>query len=121
MKYKYMDLKSFIIGSSLPVFLPFFLSVQNIDPHTKTYSYQNYTIIAPIYLGLMNVIGAYLFNGPNRFLYTGFLSGLTVSFIASYLNVYNYTILEWSNYYFYIILKHVLTFAIVVNFISTHL
>ena len=55
MKY----LKQFVIGSSYLIFLPFFLLVKNSLPE-KTYSYYTYTITAPVYFGVWNVLSLVL-------------------------------------------------------------
>lgn len=107
-------LKDFIVGSSVIVFLPFFLAVSRIPRKDRNYTYIQYTLVAPIFLGLMNVIGGILFP-KYRYVLTGLLSGITVAIIASLLNSYNYTSLQWHEYYIRIILKHVLVFGIIIN------
>ena len=52
-------IKSFVIASSLPVFAFFFYYVY----HTTKYSnivYWKYTLAAPLYFGIMNVLSLYL-------------------------------------------------------------
>ena len=51
MKY----LKEFILGSSYLVFLPFYYTVYN-SQSKKTYSYYQYTLAAPVWFGLWNII-----------------------------------------------------------------
>jgi len=115
-------LKEFIVGSSAFVFLPFFLSVRNLNPNDKNYSYADYTIVAPLYLGLMNLCGSILFHSsPYRFILTGLLSGVIVSIIATLLNSYNYTSDQWKQYYIHIIFKHVITFGIIVNLLERNI
>ena len=107
-------IKEFIVGSSWLVFLHFFLSVKKISPQVRNYFYEDYTIVAPLYLGLMNVLGKYLFK-TNRFLYTGLLSGLIVAIFNTINRSYNFSPEQWSIYYLYIIAKHVLTFYIIIQ------
>ena len=51
MKY----LKQFVIGSSYLVFLPFYYAVHNYQPK-KTYDYYKYTLVAPVWFGVWNVL-----------------------------------------------------------------
>ena len=51
MKY----LKEFIIGSSYPVVVLFYYMVHNYQSN-KNYDYYEYTLIAPIWFGLWNII-----------------------------------------------------------------
>lgn len=114
-----MDLKSFIIGSSLPVFALFFLAVRKIDPLVRNFSYQDYTLIAPLYLGLMNLLGGILFSGTHRYLYTGLLSGVVVALAATLFKSYNFeTNKRWYQYYLYIILKHIIVFSVIIQTLS---
>lgn len=111
-------LKSFVIGSSLPVFLHFFLSVQQIEKGTKNYTYAEYTIIAPIYLGLMNMLSLYLgtrFNWSlhKRLLVTSILSILIVNTATRLSNSYNFSDTEWLRYTVRVSLMHLFTFNIV--------
>ena len=55
MKY----LKQFIIGSSYPVFFSFYYSVKNSQPK-KTYKYYDYTLAAPVWFGVWNIISLIL-------------------------------------------------------------
>jgi len=114
-------LKSFVIGSSFPVFILFFLAVRRMDPKDRNYSYENYTLLAPLYLGLMNVIGGLLFRGENRYLYTGILSGILIGVIGTLLKSYNYTKSEWLKYYFYIVFKHIVIFALIIQSLTNYL
>lgn len=113
-----MDLKSFIIGSSFPVFILFFLAVRQMDQKIRNFTYQDYTLIAPLYLGLMNILGGVLFQGTNRYLYTGLLSGSIVAMIATLLKTYKYSRERWLQYYFHIIFKHVVIYTIIVQSLS---
>jgi len=109
-------LESFIVASSGIVFLPFFIAVSRIDTSKRNYTYLQYTIVAPIYLGLMNMLGGALFSDSKyRYILTGLISGITVAIIATLLKSYNYTPEQWRKYYLYIVLKHIAVFGIVVN------
>ncbi len=107
-------LKRFIIGSSFPVFVSFFLKVQTIPDSIKNYTYQQYTIIAPIYLGFMNVLAGF-FNKKYRYLLIGIISPTGVC-LYSYMNkTYNFNNKEWINYFIRIYIKHFITFNIIIK------
>ena len=78
MKY----LRDFIILSSILIILPFYYSTYNSSQ--KTYSYYNYTLLAPLWFGLFNVISLIIaeqFNLSKR------LRFFTISIIS--LSVFN--------------------------------
>ena len=90
-------LRSFVIGSSCLVFLPYFYIVSNFDPRQFNFDYTLYTYFAPIALGIMNLISLLLakkFNisTKNRFLYTSIIAPTMVLFTVIYFNIYNYTL-----------------------------
>ena len=91
MKY----LKQFVIGSSYIVFAPFFYAVEKSQPK-KTYSYYDYTLVAPVWFGLWNIISLLLAEYFNltmrqRYILVSILSSLSVMVIATYLKSYNFT------------------------------
>ena len=121
MKY----LKQFIIGSSFLVFSPFYYAVQNNQPK-KTYDYYTYTLIAPIWFGVWNIISLILAQQFNlsmreRFLLISIISSLSIMGIATYLQSYNFTKEEWKKYYMYIFIKYVLVWNIVIYNIEKYL
>ncbi len=112
-------LRSFIIGASFPVFILFFLSVRNIPDLIKNYTYEDYTIIAPVYLGLMNALSLYLatYFGLSlrmRYVLIGIISPLIVITVARSIRSYNYNRTEWNSYYLQLVIKHFLIFNIIV-------
>ena len=111
-------IRSFIIGSSIPVVLPYFLSVQRLK--YKNYSYENYTLVAPMYFGTMNMISLYLqkrYNLTNqqRYSFIGILSPCLVVSVAMLSNSYNFTTTEWIQYAIRIFLFHFMTWVVVIN------
>ena len=114
---KLTPLLAFLIGSSYPVFVSFFLSVQNRPDSLMNYTFKDYSLIAPLYLGLMNVLGLCLFP-KNRFVWTGILSGLTVATVATLMDSYNFTQAQWNQYYLRILLKHFFTFNVVIQLLE---
>lgn len=114
MKY----IKQFVIGSSCLVFFPFYYSVKNSQPK-KTYSYYNYTLVAPIWFGIWNIISliiAEYFNLSNRlrFLLISIISSLSIMCIAYNLKSYNFTKNEWLKYFGYIFIKYLFTWNITI-------
>jgi len=113
-----MYLKEFVIGSSYPVSLLFFLVVMNISD--KNYSYESYTLIAPVYLGLMNVLSAYLQNKfdltlRERFYLIGIISPVIIVLFAYFYKAYPFTTTkQWLTYAIRLIIKHFLIFNLIV-------
>jgi hypothetical protein len=109
-------LRAFVIGSSAFIVLPFFYAVSNFDPAKFNYDYVSYTFLAPIGLGLMNVISLFLsikfkLSTRMRFLLTSILAPTTILTIVKLNNIYNYTIDEWLNH----IIKTYMFYFIIVN------
>ena len=120
MKY----LKAFVIGSSYFVFLPFFYTVNN-NQNKKNYSYYEYTLVAPIWLGLWNVISLIVaeyfgLSSRQRFLTISIISALCIMAIAFYFNSYNFTSTEWIKYFFYIFIKYLLVWNIVIFYLDKY-
>ena len=121
MKY----LKQFIIGSSFLVFLPFYYAVYN-SRKEKNYSYYNYTLIAPIWLGLWNVISLILaehfkLSMRNRFLLVSVISSISIMCISTYFKTYNFTKEEWIKYYVSIFVKYMIIWNVIVYNIEKHI
>lgn len=97
-------LKQFIIGSSFPI-LFLFMIVRNIPDDMKNYSYEAYTIISPIYFGLMNILA--LKVGYNII---GLISSLLVFTFSYQTKQYNFqTNEEWFSYFLRVLGLHVIT------------
>ena len=116
--------KSFIIGSSFPIFAPFLLFTSQIPITARNYSYYNYSLIAPLYFGLINALSMLIKNQfnlslRNTYLIIGPLSGLFVAIIAFYFNTYNYNKNKWLIYYVTIILSHFFIFNVIIYFIQS--
>ena len=107
-------LKEFIFGSSFLVLFPFYLTVQNIPNTIKNYKYEDYTIIAPIYLGIMNILSKYL--GKNII---GILSPTIVFLFSFTTNKYNFTKKQWIKYYFRILIRHYITFNVIIKYLES--
>jgi len=110
-------LKSFIIGSSWPVVMLFFLLVSKLK--NKNYSYEAYTMIAPVYLGLMNMLSLciarkYKLSLRMRYVVIGILSPLIIIAIATSQGAYNFTDKEWARYAMRVIIEHFFVFNVIV-------
>tara|TARA_Y100001970_G_scaffold281073_1_gene391108 strand:+ start:874 stop:1329 length:456 start_codon:yes stop_codon:yes gene_type:complete len=144
MKY----LREFIIGSSFPVVVLFYRSVySNIqkkritDPgyfetlpdkdipflwdkiwpsNYEYYSYFRYTITAPIYFGLWNILSLIIANHFGlslrmRFIVIGILSSLFMMIFQTIYNIYNFkTKDEFEKYYLHIFIKYMFVWNIVI-------
>lgn len=115
-------LTAFVLGSCYPVFVLFFIGAQSISD--RNYNYGLYTLVAPLYLGLMNMLGLYLseiygWDLTTRFLFIGALSGLIVATFARFTNAYKFpTETDWMKYYAVLITHHILTFSIIVRILT---
>jgi len=112
-------LRSFVIGSSYLVFFPYFFTVSSIDKSILNYTYEDYTFIAPVYLGLINTFSLFIANQYNltrrmRYILFGSISPIFVSSISFMLNTYNYSTTEWTHYVISLFFKHFLVFNIII-------
>jgi len=112
-------LRAFVIGSSFFVFFPYFFIVSSLKKTNVNFSYKYYTFLAPIALGLFNVLSLYLsiiFNLTkiSRFILISLIAptlvALTVYFFKAYNNLNTFS--EWFNYLW----KLYLLYFIVFNF-----
>ena len=112
MKY----LKELIIGSSFPVIVLFYYMVYN-HQGDKKYDYFSYTLIAPIWFALWNVISLIIAEKYNlskryRFFIVSILSLLSVYIIAQYF--YDKTREEWKFYYLQQFIKYMFVWNIII-------
>jgi hypothetical protein len=110
-------LRAFVIGSSFLIFAPFFFAVSRFDPKKTNFSYVPYTLLAPLGLGLMNVISLIIakffhLSSRMRYLVISILAPSYVTCMILFLKLYNYTKKEWLNH----IWKLYLFYFIIVNF-----
>lgn len=112
-------LRAFVIASSFLVFLPHFLAVANLDESRLNYTYKQYTFVAPVYYGLMNMLSLYValrwgLTSRQRYVLIGTLSPLIVISFAYLLKTYDYQGTEWVQYGAGLFLKHFLIWNVVV-------
>ncbi len=119
-------IRSFIIGTSLLVVLQFYLSVRHISDTVKNYSYKNYTIIAPLYFGIMNALSLYVgkkygWSLRERLFYTSIFSGLFVPLFTYATKSYNFkNISEWVTYAIKVFIRHFITYNLIIYSIENH-
>ena len=114
MKY----LKEFVIGTSIAVVLPFYYMDYNHQPK-KQYGYYEYSLVAPLWFGLWNIISLLIADHFNlskrmRYLVVTLLSLSLVIFISKYFKKYDKTDEEWTNYYLKQFIKYMLVWNIVI-------
>jgi len=119
-------LKSFIIGTSLPVSIHFYDAVANIKKEDRNYSYILYSFLAPLWFGLMNILSLYIADKWNlssrgRFITISIISSLLIVLLAKLLNAYNYSNSEWLSYYTTILVKHFLTFNVIIYLLEYYI
>lgn len=113
--------KDFVIGSSWPVFVLYFYAVVSIPDNVKNYSYVNYTFMAPVVLGIFNVLGGIVARKFNldrmsRFVLTGLVSAIGVYFYAVLVKAYNFSNMsEWLSYFIVLLLLYMVVFSIIVH------
>ena len=119
-------LRAFIIGSSFFVFIPYFLAVRSFDKKLLNYSYENYTLYAPVGLGLYNVLSLYIANKfnltkRNRFLLISLLAPTLVAIGIYTRKAYNYnTIQQWFNHIWKLYLLYFVVFNFIVYYLDKH-
>lgn len=97
-------LRAFVIGSSCFVFFPYFFVVSQFRKGEINYTYRDYTFIAPLFLGLLNVTSLILAESFNlscrfRFFMTSIVAPLFVTAFAMCFHCYNYkTVSDWGGY-----------------------
>ena len=119
MKY----LREFILGSSYFVTLPFFYSAGKIKH--KKYKYYNYTLVAPIWLGLWNVISLIIaekfgLTTKQRYIMLTFITFTLSLIIVKSIDAYKYSSKEWNMYYLRLFIKHFIMWNIVVFYLDKY-
>ena len=112
-------LRAFVIGSSFFVFIPYFWIASSLDKKNLNYSYKFYSFLAPIALGLFNVLSLYLakifkFSKKLRFFTISLIAPTLVGLFVYLFNLYN-NLNNFSNWFNYL-LKLYLLYFIVFNF-----
>jgi hypothetical protein len=119
-------LRAFVIGSSFLVFIPYFIAVKSFDKKLVNYTYENYTLYAPIGLGLYNVLSLYIANKfnltkKNRLFLISILAPTLVALTVYFLKAYNYTTLDqWFNHIWKLYLLYFVVFNLIVYYLDKH-
>ena len=118
MKY----LREFVIGSSFPVIALYYYNTYYNK--YRTYDYFRYTLIAPIWFGLWNIISLliatkYKLSKQMRFFIASILSLLSVFIIAQYF--YTLTEEEWKQYYLIQLLGYMFVWNIIIYNIDKYI
>lgn len=118
-------LRAFVIGSSFLVFLPHFLAVAGLDERKLNYTYKQYTFVAPLYYGLMNMLSLFIalqfgLSSRQRYLLIGTLSPLIVISFSYTFQTYDYKGSEWLKYGVGLFMKHFLIWNLVVYFLDKY-
>ena len=111
---------SFVIGSSILVYMIWVLSLRRIDMDYYNFSGYNYFILAPLYFGIMNVLSFYIAkktgaSNLTRLIVTSVISSLIVINL-----VYRYKLYNWKNekkkyrYPLMSITGHLITYFIII-------
>ena len=117
-------LKSFVIGSSYITLLPFLTTVIRLE--NINYTYGSYSLIAPLYLGLMNMLSLYLSKKLDltlrkRMLMIGIISPLIVILISYMLKTYNFEGYEWIIYGIRLVIKHLMVYNIIMYLLEKNI
>ena len=110
--------KAFIAGSSIiPIAINFWRVPRIVD---KNYSFSTYTIIAPLWIGIMNTLGLALaqwfgLSTTTRYVVIALISAVLVMMISTFSGLYTYTAEQWRQYYARILFMHLLIYCIIIR------
>lgn len=122
-------LLGFVVGSSILATLPFLLTVARLPPAVMNYTYRDYSLAAPLYLGAMSALAVWLAGAPlglgspsggrvglrAAMLAVSIVSPLIVVALAWTVSSYNFdTPSQWAAYAARLTLKHMAVYNLVV-------
>ncbi len=118
-------LKQFVLGSTWLAIAPFYYSVHGLGDR-KNYTYYFYTMVAPVWLGLWNVISLIIAETFGLSMRVRFLLLTAITYLLSILivkssNAYNYTEAEWRQYYIRLFVKHFILWNIIVYYLEVNI
>ena len=122
MKY----IKQFIVGSSFPSVFLFYYTVNRIkktNPKKYYYTYYDYTLCAPIVLGIANVISFILaerfdLSYDNRFILITILLYLFTTISVHVIKAYNFNKNDWKDYYKTLLILYIIVWNYIIYFIE---
>jgi hypothetical protein len=86
-----------------------------MEPDKRNYSYETYSLVAPLYLGLINMC-----FGPKHKLAASLFSAMFVLVAVRLLNLYRFqSQRDWNRYALTIFAMHFLAFFIITNYIES--
>ena len=117
-------LKQFLCGANIIVVFPYYLAVKYSKD--KNYDYFPYTLVAPFWFGLWNILSFIVAKRFNlsltqRFLGVSIISAISVMCVSTYFNTYDNTKEEWIKYYIGILIKYLLVWNLIIRTLETHL
>ena len=112
-------LKAFTIGTSGPVWVQHIALLALADENYYDYSFKGYSLVAPIYYGLMTMLALFLgkiFNWSlqKRLLITSIISIILVLFLGYMIKAYNYSPKEQVKNVIDHILRHLVAFNLII-------
>lgn len=114
--------EAFVVGSSGIVTLPFFFIV-SVILKKKRFNPYVYMMIAPLFLGLLNVLGKWYqdtwkVTNETRFLVTALIGATCVSTFIVFFRVYRYAHWkDWVSHIFYLYIWYLFIFTGIVPYI----
>lgn len=129
-------LKAFIIGSCWFSFVLFFIGFGSIQYEVNKdncvikmfdkNTYRTYTILAPLYIGIMSVIAIairnyYKISTRKAFIIIGIISALIVSAVITFCRIYNWTPTRYFKQYIKLQLYHFILFSGIIATIYIYL
>ena len=118
-------LRSFIIGSSYPVFILYFLVVRYIVKK-NVYKFNDYVIIAPLALGVFNMLSLYIseiyhIDLRKRLLVTSMVLPIVIFMFGYLTKQYSFKkAKEWLWYYVNLCIIYLIVFNIIVYYLESH-
>jgi peptidoglycan/LPS O-acetylase OafA/YrhL len=96
-------LRAFVIGSSFLVFAMYFLAVLSVPRSKRRYSYESYTFVGPLALGLTNTLALWVSNRLGlsrrvRYLGMSIVAPLAVLSFVYLSKAYRFNWDEWKHY-----------------------
>lgn len=95
--------------------------VSKFPANIKNFSYTNYTMVAPLALGIFNVIGyiiakKFKLNRSERFILTGLAGTIGVGIFITIIGAYNFSSKkEQINYYIKPLIIYIFVFGVIIN------
>jgi hypothetical protein len=129
-----MYLRSFVIGSSVLVFLPFFLVINDhilplykyisvLDPAKRNYTFNSYAMMSPIFLGIANMISLYFsiqygWSNAARYFWTSITVPKIIILYVYFANMYKFNNMDWFIYSCMLFTGHFIMWNLVVSYLE---